>query len=109
MILIIKMFLKQLKIKDYDFDNTIDIFDIPIPIIKDNYEKLSKFVMELPQKIVDSNEDIKGFVIVIDEFQLLQSVKSPEAFFWLIRSYSQIQYNVTERKQKDMLMKGPII
>lgn len=77
----IKMFLKQLKIKDYDIDNSIDIFDIPIPIIKDNYEKLSKFVMELPQKIVDSNEYIKGFVIVIDEFQLLQSVKSPEAFF----------------------------
>ena len=91
----IKMFLKQLKIKDYDFDNSIDIFDIPIPIIKDNYEKLSKFVMELPQKIVDSNEYIKGFVIVIDEFQLLQSVKSPEAFFWLIRSYSQIQHNVS--------------
>lgn len=30
--------------------------------------------MELPQKIVDSNKNIKGFIIVIDEFQLLQSI-----------------------------------
>ena len=51
--------------------------------------------MELPQKIVDSKENLKGFIIVIDEFQLLKSLKSPEAFFWLIRSYAQKQYNVS--------------
>ena len=92
----LKIFLNQLKIKDYDYTSTsIDIFDIPIPIIRNNYNKLSKFVMELPQKIIDSNEDLKGFIIVIDEFQLLQSIESPESFFWLIRSYSQKQHNVS--------------
>ncbi len=92
----LKIFLNQLKSKNYDFNSSqSDIFDIPLPIIKDNYNKLSKYVMELPQKIVDSSEDIKGFIIVIDEFQLLQSIESPEAFFWLIRSYSQKQFNVS--------------
>lgn len=91
----ISLLLNQLKTKDYDFNNASDIFDIPIPIIKENYNKLSKFVMELPQKIVDSNEHLKGFIIAIDEFQLLQHIKSPEAFFWLIRSYSQQQFNVS--------------
>lgn len=91
----VKIFLKQLKIKDYDFNSSADIFDIPIPIIENNYNKLSKFVMELPQKIVDSSDDIKGFIIVIDEFQLLKSIESPESFFWLIRSYSQKQFNVS--------------
>ena len=91
----ISMFLKQLKTKDYDFDSESDVFDIPIPIIRSNYNKLSKFVMELPQKIVDSSDEIKGFIIVIDEFQLLQYIESPESFFWLIRSYSQQQFNVS--------------
>ena len=91
----ITIFLKQLKTKDYSFDSSVDVFDIPIPIIRNNYNKLSKFVMELPQKVVDSDEDIKGFIIVIDEFQLLQNIESPESFFWLIRSYSQQQFNVS--------------
>ena len=91
----ISIFLKQLISKDYAFDSSSDVFDIPIPVISDNYNKLSKFVMELPQKIVDSSDDIKGFIIVLDEFQLLQSLKSPESFFWLIRSYSQQQFNVS--------------
>ena len=50
--------------------------------------------MELPQKIVDDSEDINGYVIVIDEFQLLKKVENPEAFFWLIRSFAQKQFNV---------------
>ena len=51
--------------------------------------------MELPQMIVDASDEIKGFIIVIDEFQLLKSLKNPEAFFWLIRSYTQEQFNVS--------------
>lgn len=90
-----KLMLNKLKTKDYDLSSEIDIFDIPLITIKDNYEKLSKFVMELPQNIVDSSEKIKGFIIVIDEFQLLEDLESPEAFFWLIRSYSQKQFNVS--------------
>lgn len=86
---------KQLKLKNYSFNNNASIFDISIPQIEDNYVELSKFVMELPQKIVDSNDDINGFIIVIDEFQLLKTLKNPEAFFWMIRSYTQKQFNVT--------------
>lgn len=91
----IKSLFKQLQLKNYDFNDNINIFDIPLPIIKDNYSKLSKFVMELPQKIVDSNDNINGFIIVIDEFQSLKKLKNPDAFFWLMRSYSQKQHNVS--------------
>lgn len=91
----IKSLFKQLQLKNYDFNDNINIFDIPLPIIKDNYSKLSKFVMELPQKIVDSNDSINGFIIVIDEFQSLKKLKNPDAFFWLMRSYSQKQHNVS--------------
>lgn len=86
--------IKKLELKNYDFSDNVNVFDIPIPVISDNYDKLSKFVMELPQKIVDSSNDITGFIIVIDEFQLLKNVKDPEAFFWLMRSFTQKQFNV---------------
>ena len=86
--------LNQLKLKRYNFNNS-NLRDLPLPIIKDNYNKLSKYVMELPQKVVDSFDEIKGFIIVIDEFQLLKNLENPEAFFWLIRSYTQKQYNVS--------------
>ncbi len=84
----------QLKLKNFNFNNS-NLRDLPIPLIEDNYNKLSKYVMELPQKIVDSVDEIKGFIIVVDEFQLLKTLENPEAFFWLIRSYSQKQYNVS--------------
>ena len=85
---------KKLGLKNYDFSDDVNVFDIPLPVISDNYDKLSKFVMELPQKIVDSSDEINGFIIVIDEFQLLKNVEDPEAFFWLIRSFTQKQFNV---------------
>lgn len=90
----ISNFFKQLELKDYDISN-INLSDIQLPEIKDNYLKLSKFVMELPQRIVDSSDNVSGFIIVIDEFQLLKSLKNPEAFFWLIRTYTQEQFNVS--------------
>ena len=86
--------IKKLELKNYDFSDNVNVFDIPIPVITDNYDKLSKFIMELPQKIVDSSNDITGFIIVIDEFQLLKNVEDPEAFFWLIRNFTQKQFNV---------------
>lgn len=91
---IIKSNIQKLQLKDYDFSDASHILDIPIPVIEDNYERLSKFVMELPQKIVDENDNINGFIIVIDDFQLLKNVEKPDAFFWLIRSYMQKQFNV---------------
>lgn len=87
--------IKQLPLKNFDFTKSSNILDIPIPEIKDNYSRLSEFVMELPQKIVDKYDNINGFIIVIDEFQNLKNIKNPDAFFWLMRSFSQTQHNVT--------------
>jgi AAA+ ATPase superfamily predicted ATPase len=55
---------------------------------KNTYNQLHTLIPKLKNKI-------DGFVIVIDEFQLLGGLKSPEAFFWLIRSYTQNQDNVS--------------
>jgi len=92
----IKDLILQIKNKEYDFKDAGSVFGVGIPDITDDYQKLSKFVMEYPQKIVDSSKGkIKGFVIVIDEFQFIGELESPEAFFWLIRSFTQKQDNVS--------------
>ncbi|MBR1611495.1 MAG: winged helix-turn-helix transcriptional regulator, partial [Methanobrevibacter sp.] len=46
-------------------------------------------------KIVDEIDEITGFVIIIDEFQKLRKIKDLDKLFWLIRSYSQTQHNVS--------------
>ena len=86
--------IKKMKLKKYDINDSTDLFKITLPKIKENYSKLSKFVMELPQDVVDSTNNINGVIIVIDEFQLIKYTNNPEAFFWLIRSYLQNQANV---------------
>ena len=85
----------NLKLKRYDFHDITEILNIPIPKSETNYRKLSQFVMEFPQKIVDEIDDITGFVIIIDEFQMLRKIKDLDKLFWLIRSYSQTQHNVS--------------
>ncbi len=90
----IKSHIDKLRLINYDFSDASHVLDIPIPVISDNYEELSKFVMELPQNIVDGSDKINGFLIAIDEFQLLKNIDNPEAFFWLIRSFTQKQFNV---------------
>lgn len=86
----------KLSSKNYDFKDAGNLLGISIPHVEDDYEKLSALVMQFPQKIVDNNrEDVEGFVIIIDEFQLLSELENPEAFFWLVRSYTQNQGNVT--------------
>ena len=88
--------LNKLKSYDYDFKDASTLLSIPIPQTKDNYQKLSKFVMEFPQKVVEaSHGEIEGFLIIIDEFQFINELESPESFFWLIRSFSQEQDNVS--------------
>ena len=92
----VKKLISKIKNHDYDFKEAGTILSIPIPQVKDNYKKLSQFVMEYPQRIVDSSKGkIKGFVIIIDEFQFIGELKSPEAFLWLFRSFTQKQDNVT--------------
>lgn len=85
----------NLKLKKYDLHDITTILDIPIPKAETNYEKLSQFVMEFPQKIVDKLDELNGFVIIIDEFQMLRKINHLDKFFWLIRSYNQTQHNVS--------------
>lgn len=85
----------NLKLKRYDFHDMTEILNIPIPKTETNYRKLSQFTMKFPQKIVDEIDEITGFVIIIDEFQMLRKIKDLDKLFWLIRSYSQTQHNVS--------------
>lgn len=85
----------NLKLKKYDFHDITELLNIPIPKTETNYRKLSQFTMEFPQKIVDEIDEVTGFVIIIDEFQMLKKIKDLDKLFWLIRSYSQTQHNVT--------------
>ena len=87
--------INNLKLKKYDFHDITTILDIPIPKTETNYGKLSQFVMEFPQKIVDELDELNGFVIIIDEFQMLRKINHLDKFFWLIRSYNQTQHNVS--------------
>ncbi len=92
----VKNAFKKISMKEYDFKNAGAILGIAVPDIKDNYRKLSQFVMEFPQKVVESSKgELKGVVIIIDEFQLMGGLKNPHAFFWMIRSYAQEQSNVS--------------
>ena len=85
----------NLKLKKYDFHDITIILGIPIPKAETNYGKLSQFVMEFPQKIVNELDELNGFVIIIDEFQMLRKINHLDKFFWLIRSYNQTQHNVS--------------
>lgn len=88
--------LKKISPKTYDFKGAGNLLGIPLPRVGTDYEKLSSLVMEFPQNVVDDNhKTIDGFVIILDEFQLIGEFENPEAFFWLIRSYTQHQDNVT--------------
>lgn len=87
--------INNLKLKKYDFHDITTILDIPVPKTETNYGKLSQFVMEFPQKIVDEMDELNGFVIIIDEFQMLRKINRLDKFFWLIRSYNQTQHNVS--------------
>jgi hypothetical protein len=91
----ITQLIDSIKLKKYDFEDVTNIFNIPIPHTETNYRKLSQFVMEFPQKIVDQIDEINGFVIILDEFQMLKEIKQLNKFFWLIRSFNQTQHNVS--------------
>ena len=92
---LLKKLINKLKIKDFSFSKGTHIAEIPIPATEDNYKKISKFVMEYPQRVVENIDGIDGFIIIIDEFQMLKKLENPESFFWLLRSYSQFQSNVS--------------
>ena len=71
-------------------------YPIPIPKSEDDYKKLSKFVLELPQMIYEEHSNkIKGAILIIDEFQVLKELDSRlDSFLWYLRSIIQSQKNV---------------
>ncbi len=89
------LFIEKLRLNDYDFSNTGNLFGVPVPNTDKNSRKLSKFVMEFPQKFVDNHDEINGFIIILDEFQILKNLEVPDSFFWLIRSFNLFQSNVS--------------
>ncbi|MEG3225540.1 MAG: ATPase [Methanobacteriales archaeon Met13] len=91
----LKTALLKINWKKYDYKEAGGILGVDIPQVTNDYQKLSHFVMQFPQKIVENSEQIKGFLIIIDEFQLIGELKNPSAFFWMIRSYTQQQNNVS--------------
>jgi len=83
--------------KEKIFKKTYEAVKKLIAKIKNqNYQKISQFVLEYPQKIVNTSDGkIKGFVIIIDEFQFIGELKSPESFLELFRTYLEKQDNVS--------------
>lgn len=90
---------KYLKTKDFGIREVVDAGGIPLPLpqASDNYQKLSSFVLDLPQAIYQEHQDqVKGTIIFIDEFQSLRDLGARlDAFLWFLRSVIQSQKNVT--------------
>lgn len=89
---------KLLTTKNYGLREIIDVggYPIPIPKSEDDYKKLSKFVLDLPQKAFEEHSDkISGIILIIDEFQVLKDLgERLDAFLWFLRSVIQNQKNV---------------
>ncbi len=89
---------KYFQTKNFRIRDIVDAggYPLPIPESEDDYRKLSKFVLELPQKIYENHSpDIKGAILIIDEFQVLKDLGGRlDAFLWFLRSVIQSQKNV---------------
>lgn len=89
---------KLITTKNYGLREIIDVggYPVPIPKSEDDYKKLSKFVLDLPQKTYQEHSDkIKGVILIIDEFQVLRELGGRlDAFLWFLRSVIQNQKNV---------------
>jgi AAA+ ATPase superfamily predicted ATPase len=90
---------KYFKTKDFSVADVVDAGGLPLPLLKtaDNYKKLSSFVLDLPQAIYEEHQDeIKGTILFIDEFQVLNDLGGRlDAFLWYLRSVIQSQKNVS--------------
>lgn len=96
------------KIKDYK-----SIEKIPIPIIgsEEDLRHLTKFVLNLPQKIYEDNQDkLKGVILIIDEFQIIKEIDDYlNSFLWLFRGYIQNHNNVAYILSGSMSLNDPFI
>jgi AAA+ ATPase superfamily predicted ATPase len=89
---------KYFQTKKFGISEFVDAggYPVPIPKAEDDYKKLSKFVLELPQIIYEDHLDkIKGAILIIDEFQALKDLGDRlDTFLWFLRSVIQNQKNV---------------
>lgn len=106
----IEKFFKANNFKIRDFAQ-VDKFPIPIFESETNVEKLMDFVLTLPQRIYENNNNkIKGILIFIDEFQIIKELNDyKESFLWKLRSYIQNQNNVSYLFSGSMGMQDELI
>jgi uncharacterized protein len=94
----LKKLSKFFKTKNFSMGDIVDAggVTVPIPKTEDDYRKLSKFVLDLPQVIYEQHQDqIKGTILIIDEFQVLKDLgNSLDSFLWFLRSVIGKQKNV---------------
>ena len=103
---------KFFKTNNFKIEKILSYEHIPLPIFEteENYAKLADFVMELPQKIYESNSDkLKGVFIFIDEIQLIKDLDNVEKFLWYMRSFIQNQKNVAYLFCGSMSLKDSLI
>lgn len=104
---------KYFKTRNFQLDKIESVDKIPIPIFKseEDYTKFTDNVMDLPQQIYDDYEEqIKGVLIFIDEFQMLKQLEeNVNGFLWYIRSVIQSQKNIGYIFSGSMSVKDELI
>lgn len=104
---------KYFKANNFKIKDFIQIDKFPIPVFgsETDTEKLTKFVLELPQNIYESNKDkIKGVLIFIDEFQVIKQLDDyMDSFLWKLKSYIQNQRNVAYLFSGSMSLQDKLI
>ena len=108
-----KKIMKYFKTRNFKIDKIQSVDNIPIPVIKSevDYVKFTSYVMGLPQEIYDdNNENLKGILIFIDEFQMLKQLdEDVNGFLWYIRSVIQSQKNIAYIFSGSMSVKDELI
>ena len=108
-----KKIMKYFKTRNFKIDKIQSVDNIPIPVIKseEDYAKFTSYVMGLPQEIYDdNNENLKGILIFIDEFQMLKQLdEDVNGFLWYIRSVIQSQKNIAYIFSGSMSVKDELI
>lgn len=92
---LLKKLAVKLNLKEFTCSDARQISKLQIPETKDNYSIISKFVMEYPQNVVDNDDSIDGFIIMLDDCQYLCNLKDFESFFEMFGRYNHFQSNVS--------------
>ena len=108
-----KKIMKYFKTHNFQLDKTESFDKIPIPIFKseEDYSKFTSYVMNLPQQIYNDHKGkLKGIIIFIDEFQMLNQLEEDiNGFLWYIRSIIQTQKNIGYIFSGSMSVKDELI